>query len=332
MDDIPLAPTQAGAVDARLRTVLWRELAQAGDKETSKEWHRRLLQSGLLIEGGKAAADQDVRAGDPRPDIARLHRQMHELMTLEAHHAEVNQPGPWNSGAVRIGATSVLILLGLLYLTGIRHHGPVGTASLLCLVAVAAMWFDIWRRGQEARKTWVARTAVRDRLHASVIRLGARSWVAPLGREVIENTPHLDLLGMWKREVLQHLAPWQAKLDALAPLEDIEGLPAELIDDARPEVDPREEAECRTRITALSTVLQRLDLLESGLRETLEAHRKVAATGALPELGGLGFDLDEVRGLLRSVDIDPAKSGESAQRWLDRAESLTVSGGGARGR
>lgn len=317
--DIPLAPTQEGGVDARIRTILWQELALAGEQETSKEWHRRLLVSGLLLEGSRAAADDALQAGDPRREIAGVQRLMHRVMSLETHHAEVSQPGPWNSGSVRIGATGILVLLGMLFLTGIKHPGPVGAASLLLLFAVGAMWFDILRRKREAQQTWTERTATRNRLRAHVTRLGTRSWVAPLGREVIENTPHLDLIGMWKREVWQDLAPWQAKLDALAPLEAMEGLPPELIEDNRGGVEPSEEAEARVRVEKLTGVLERVERVEQDLKRTLDAHRRVAATGALPALDGLSFDLEEVLGWLRSADIDPSRSGESAQGWLERA-------------
>jgi len=316
--DIPLAPTLQGGVDAPIRTLPWRELALAGDKESSKEWHRRLLDSGLLVQGSRDAADRAEQPGDPRRDIVRVQREMRELMRLEDHYAEVNQPGPWNSGGVRIGATSILILLGLLYLTGIRHHGPVGTASLLCLVAVGAMWGDIFRRRREAVQTWTRRNEVRARLRAAVVRLGTRSWVAPLGREVLEITPHLDLVGMWKREVRQHLAPWQAKLDALAPLEAIDGLPQALIDEAHVDVDPAEEREARVEIGRLTGVLEKLDGLEAELTASLDRHRRLAATGQLPDMSGMSFDLEEVRGWLRSAGIDPARSGQNAQEWLDQ--------------
>ena len=316
--DISLAPLQADTVDVRVRTILWAELALAGEHETSKEWHRRLLQSGLLIEGSKAAADETLQAGDPRREIAGVQRLMRKVMTLEEHHAEVNQPGPWNSGAVRMGSTSIVILLGMLYLTGITHHGPVGAASLMCLVAVGAMWLDILRRKREAAQVWTDRLEARDRLRAQVTRLGTRSWVVPLGREIIENTPHLDLIGMWKREVRQHLAPWQARLDALAPLEGLEGLPLELMGEEAAGGDPEGETEARNRIEQLTALEARLEKLEASLLEALRAQRRVAASGALPALEGLDFTLEEVREWLREGDVDPGGSGQNAQQWLER--------------
>lgn len=316
--DIDLGPTQTGTVDARVRTLSWQDMALAGTKDTVGEWHKRLLKSGLLVEGSKAAADGALQAGDPRREIAAIHRTMDALMASEVRHRELKNDGPWNTGTVRMGTTGILVLLGFVYMTGLAHHGPVGAASLMCAVAAVAMWGDILWRSKQANDEWAVRNGIRDTLRATITRLGTRSWVAPLGREVVENTPHLDLVEGWRRQVRQHLDPWQARLDAMAPLDEIEGLDMGLVDDDAARPDPAAEAEARRQIAGLTTALDKLSALEGTLLETRDAHRTAAARGVLPSLDGLGFDLDEVRGWLRSAGLEPEQGGQSALQWLER--------------
>jgi hypothetical protein len=316
--DIEIAATLDGALVARLRTLSWREMALAGEKDTPGEWHKRLLDAGLLVEGSRAAANADMQAGDPRRDIVAVHRCMQKFMQADAAHTELKNPGPWNSGAVRMGATAIFVLVAMVFVSGIKDSGPMIVASLLCVAAVIAMWTDMFWRQRLCSQEWANRLAARDKLRASVTRIGTRSWVAPLGHEVIENTPHLDLLRMWLREVRQELAPWQDRLRAMAPLEDVEGLPAVLIDECQPKPDPVLEAQARHRIAQLGIALEKLEGLEQELVETRDAHRRLAATGELPTLDGLEFDLNEVRRWLRKAEVDPGRSGQNAQEWFAR--------------
>ena len=117
---------------------------------------------------------------------------------------------------------------------------------------------------------------------------------------------------MWKREVRQHLAPWQARLDALAPLEGLEGLPLELMGEEAAGGDPEGETEARNRIEQLTALEARLEKLEASLLEALRAQRRVAASGALPALEGLDFALEAVRedphGVLEPPEL-PAQVG-----------------------
>jgi len=316
--DIEVAPSTQVEALVRIREVNWRELALAGELETSAEWHQRLLRSALLVESPRAAANADLVEGDPRRSIARVHSLHRELVGAEVIYEELKNPGPWNSGGVRLGGTAIFGLLLIVYFTGLAHHGPVAAASLLCLVAVGFMWGDILLRRKRAAAQWQHRNQVRDRLREAARRLGTRSWVAPIGGEVMENTPHLDLLSDWIREVRQHLLPWRRKLEGMVPLDEVDGIPEALMEEADTEVDEAAAALARTKIEALTEVLEKLEAVRERLEKTRQDQRDVAAEGALPAQEGLDFDLDEARAWLRKAALDPDRSGVSTQEWLER--------------
>ncbi len=312
--DNELAPTW------RVRVIRWRLLSRAGPEETSEEWRTRLLDSGLLVEGARHAADSELRAGDPRRGIAGIHRLMAELLEKEKQHRVLSRPSPWNTGAVRMSGSGIACLLGMVYMTGLQNHGVIGTASMVCLVAALAMWGDwVWRR-RLAAAHWVRRNQTRDRLQASVVRLCTRSWVAPLGGAVLENTPHLDLLVMWRSVVRQRLIPWEDRLKSLEPLEDMEGLPEILLAEvqARDEADEVGEAEARRQVAELNALLARLEGLREEVTSALETGRQLAAEGTLPPDQGLVFDFSEVERWLREAGLEPDPEISRERDWLMR--------------